>query len=1018
MSQRSQPTRAAEPDAAELRRRISELEGEILHLRRLAGAGSEPGGLVPAFLSGVNLLESIEDGFVAFDAQWRFVYLNRNAERLLRRRGESLLGKVLWEEYPELAETRSARIHRRVMEQRVAGQSEEYYQPLARWFEARSFPAPDGGIFVFFSNITERKLAEAALRRSEERWRSLANAMPQFVWISRSYGDTQFINDYWFEYTGLPRGDLSTAGWARALHPDDLTSIDEMWQEALTTGTERAFEYRVKRASDGMWRWHRGFHRPERDSSGTIVRWIGTGFDIHDLKLAQEALRESEQRQRLAIEAGGAGVWDWDIEANRVIWSKRMYEFHGLEPGTFEGTTEAFRKLLHPDDVPQVSACIRRALEEGAPYRLEFRTIRPSGEIRWLSTSARVVRDEQGRSIRVLGVTLDITERKAAEEAVRASEERFRAMVETTPECVKVVAADGTLLHMNSAGLAMAGAGSAEEIIGKSVYERLAPEFREPYRAFHESICRGERGSMEFAIVDSQGRRQHMETHAAPLRNPDGTTAQLAITRDVTGRKSGESTAWLLGAIVDSSDDAIISKNLNGVITSWNQSAQRLFGYTAEEAIGRTVAELLVPDDLQDEEPNILMRLARGERVDHFETLRKCKDGSLLDVSLTISPVKDEQGRIIGASKIARDISGRKRAEAALMASEARFRLLADSMPQLVWTAGSDGEIDYYNQRWYEFTGFSREQFGDRSFATILHPEDREGFLEAWRESVASGGPYQGEYRFWDRYERRWRWFTVRALAVRSQNGNIAKWFGSCTDIDEQKRIEQELRQANQDLEQFAFSASHDLQEPLRSIKIYGELLTARYASKLDGEALEFLEYLKTGATRMQSLVRDLLAYTQVAKLDPPQEATDSNEVLAQALEDLGGSIAECGACVTFDPLPPARVHGTHLGQLFQNLISNAIKYRSPERTPVVHVSGKQEHGYCVFSVRDNGIGIAPEYKEQIFGLFKRLHTGEEYSGTGIGLAICQRMVERYRGRVWVESECGKGSTFLFTVPA
>ena len=218
-------------------------------------------------------------------------------------------------------------------------------------------------------------------------------------------------------------------------------------------------------------------------------------------------------------------------------------------------------------------------------------------------------------------------------------------------------------------------------------------------------------------------------------------------------------------------------------------------------------------------------------------------------------------------------------------------------------------------------------------------------------------------------------------------------------------------------LEQFAFSASHDLQEPLRTVNLYSELLTQRYSDKLDGQALEFLGHIRRGATRMETLVRDLLSFTQVTKLDVIPETTDANEALSKALADLEGAIQESKVRVTADPLPSVRMHERHLQQVFQNLVGNAIKYRSAERAPVVHISAERQDGRSVFSVSDNGIGIDPKYSQTIFGLFKRLHTSNEYEGTGLGLAICQRIVDQYNGRIWVNSEPGKGSVFKFTVP-
>lgn len=794
----------------------------------------------------------------------------------------------------------------------------------------------------------------------------------------------------------------------------------------------------------------------------------------------------------------------------------------------------------------------------------------------------------------------DVTDRKRAERqqvessrapqpsvASRENQDWLPDMVQSLSECVQVLAADGRVLRINPPGLALYGASSPAEIIGTSFYSLVTPERREEFRRFNEAVCGGNRGSLDFDIVSLSGVRRQLESHAAPLRNPDGTVSQLAITRDITGRRRAERSSMLLAAIVDSSDDAIISKNLDGIITSWNKSAELLFGYKAEEVVGKSIM-ILIPPDRAAEEPEILRKLQHGERVDHFETVRRRKDGSLVNLSLTISPVRDARGRVVGASKIARDITERKaaeeairelnwqltsdlsamtrmqslstrlvqaqdfpvlladivdagieithadmghiqlcedgvlqivahrgfdqsflasfagacsgtlldrrvicdviagcplfagtpavdmllaagvcgmqvtpllsrsgrllglfsthyrssyrpgerelrmldllarqtadlierkRAETALRESERRFRQLADSMPQIVWTARPDGYVDYWNNRWYEFSGFDRQWFGIAGWEPILHAEDLQHSRDAWSESVRTGEPYQVEYRFWDRREKRWRWFIGRALPVRNDAGSIVKWFGSCTDIDDQKGVEDELRRVNQDLEQFAYSASHDLQEPLRGVKVYSELLSMRYGSKLDGEAREFLSFVRGGASRMEQLVHDLLAYTQVTKPGPANELTDANETLADAIADLKGAIMESSARITSGTLPRLSVHGLHLKQLFQNLVGNAVKYRSAERAPAVHVSAEARNGCWVFTVRDNGIGIEPEYRERIFGLFKRLHTGEEYSGTGIGLAICQRIVERYHGRIWVESEPGEGSSFFFTLP-
>jgi PAS domain S-box-containing protein len=383
---------------------------------------------------------------------------------------------------------------------------------------------------------------------------------------------------------------------------------------------------------------------------------------------------------RELLDALPVAVYTTDAEGRLTYFNAGAVKLSGRVPelGTSNWCTSW--KIFLPDGtfLPHDQSPMAIALKGAeVPTGIECIAERPDGSRFWFTPCPAVVRNIEGRIIGGINLLMEITDRKYAEIEANA---QFRAIVETTPECVKIVAPDGTLLFMNTPGLAMVGASAGDAVIGRNVYDIIALEDRNRFRDFNERICKGERASFQFDIVGLKGARRHMETHAAPLRHLDGTTVHLAVTHDITERKRTERADFLLSAIVDSSEDAIISKNLDGVITSWNKSAERLFGYTADEAIGRTVAALLVPHDRQEEEPDILAKLGKGERVDHFETVRRRKDGSLIDISLTISPVKDQQGVIIGASKVARDITQGKKSEKRLMEQAQLLDLSSDAI--------------------------------------------------------------------------------------------------------------------------------------------------------------------------------------------------------------------------------------------------------------------------------------------------------------------------------------------------
>lgn len=392
----------------------------------------------------------------------------------------------------------------------------------------------------------------------------------------------------------------------------------------------------------------------------------------------------------------------------------------------------------------------------------------------------------------------------------------------------------------------------------------------------------------------------------------------------------------------------------------------------------------------------------------------KPADLLLLNVAATQAAVAVQNAKLLHSLRASEHRANQAVAE--ISRREAQFRSLAEALPTLCWMAYGDGHIFWYNSRWYDYTGTTPAEMEGWGWRSVHDPEILPEVMERWTAAIRSGENFEMVFPL-RRADGAFRPFLTRIVPIRDDDGRIVRWFGTNTDITGQKEIEKELRSANADLEQFAYSASHDLQEPLRTVKVFSQLLSAKSREKLDGPSLEYLDNVVSGATRMEALLRDLLMYARTTRLEKPAEPTDANLALESALEILKGAIAESEAVIKVDALPSLPVHPTQLEQLFQNLVGNAIKYRRPGVTPEVHISSKKLNAQWLFRVADNGIGIEEQYKERIFGIFKRLHTGDAYSGTGIGLALCQRIVERHNGRIWVESKPGEGSVFYFTLP-
>jgi PAS domain S-box-containing protein len=372
--------------------------------------------------------------------------------------------------------------------------------------------------------------------------------------------------------------------------------------------------------------------------------------------------------------------------------------------------------------------------------------------------------------------------------------------------------------------------------------------------------------------------------------------------------------------------------------------------------------------------------------------------------------------------ELEREVAQHRKTEEALRESEERFRHVYENAVIGLYRTTPDGRIVMANPALVRMLGYSSfEELAKRNLeASGYEPEyPRSTFTQ----EIESEGRVLGLETAWTRKDGATVFIRESATAVRDDAGNSIYYEGSVEDITDRKRAEDQLRKtmedlerSNRELEQFAYVASHDLQEPLRMVSSYTQLLARRYEDQLDQDARDFITYAVDGAGRMQRLINDLLAYSRVGTRGQAFLETDSGQVLEQAVANLRPAIEESAAVVTHDALPTIVADGSQLMQVFQNLLGNAIRFRADTR-PVIHVGAQRRDGEWLFSVSDNGIGIEPQYHDRIFIIFQRLHPRDEYPGTGIGLALCKRIVERHGGRIWVESELGQGATFYFTIP-
>lgn len=544
-----------------------------------------------------------------------------------------------------------------------------------------------GGIILNFRDITERKRADEALRESEERYRLMAEAIPQPAWRTNAQGEVTECNGRWYEYTGQTPEEARGNGWMKALHPDDAGCVMQKVQDDVAGGERFQVEYRLRRTSDGSYRWHIARGLPIKDMDGRIVCWFGSAADIEDQKRAQEmleervrertaelaesnlALRNSEAKYRTLVEELPAITYIAGLdEGNTTLYiSPQVKSLLGLTPGDYKADPDIWRQHVHPDDLDRVMAEVRHAHMSGEPLDCEYRLLNRTGGIVWIRDKAVVVRDETGQPLFLQGVMLDVPERRQAEETMRLQS----AALEAAANGIVITDCEGHILWANPAFAKLTGY-ELSEVIGKnSRVLKSGQHDKAFYQNLWHTVLSGQVWHGEMVNKRKDGSLYTEEMTITPVRNAAGEiTHFIAIKRDITEWKLAEESRRHLAAIVESSNDAIISADLDGIITSWNAAAQRLYNYAPEEIVGRSFF-VLTPPNRMGELHEMHKKVQGGENA-HFETVRLRKGGFPVNVSITVSPTKNGAGEVIGTSAIIRDITERKELEEAVVEASSR----------------------------------------------------------------------------------------------------------------------------------------------------------------------------------------------------------------------------------------------------------------------------------------------------------------------------------------------------------
>ena len=1003
-------------------------------------------------------------------SEYKYVLVNPEAQKLFRRTAEQVLGKTVKELFPEAESQGLVQIFDQVLSTGVTFAVNEMPLMLEdlnvdvlrlRYlnFSVEAIKNGDGkvqSLLIVCLDTTEQVETRKKVEESESRFRLMANAIPEVIWVADVQGQPEFFNKRWEEFSGVPFEVHTAAEVAAAfLHPDDAPAVLVAFSEAIKTGRLMEVEQRNRSAS-GEYRWFLNRAAPYRNpQTGEIEKWFGIGTDIDERKKTEQALAESESRFRSMADASPLLIWTIDANGLSAYYNKTFLDFIGVSK---DEDIADWRKIIHPEDVQSTFDTVNTAIAERRSYSLECRLLRADGHWRWVLAQGNPRMGTNNEFLGFVGSSVDITERQQAEEKLKESEFRYYEMIYSSPSQMCILKGEDLIIEIANDAI-IESWGKGKDIIGKSLISVMPEIIEQGFEKLLLSVYKT--GEPVYAyetpvtlIRNGKPELMHYTFIYQAQRNVNGEIEGVAIianevTQHVELNKKIKESEQYFRQLTDTVPAIIWITEPDGSCTYLNKNWYSYTGQTEAEAKGFGWLDATHPED--KEETGRIFLEANAQQKPFIASYRlNVKGGGYRWAIHRGSPKYSADGVFEGMIGTVVDVHEEKLAAEKTRDSEKQFSALANNIQNLAWIADGEGWIYWYNQRWYDYTGTTQEEMKGWGWQKVHHPEQLPIVIERWQQSLYTGEPFEMTFPIRGA-DNKFRSFLTRAEPMHDAEGKVIRWIGTNTDIEKQKNFSEqlerkvnertgelkvanvnleqkniELQKMNKELEAFTYISSHDLQEPLRKIQSFSGRIIAKEKELLSESTKDFLQRMNDAASRMQTLINDLLAFSRLSTSERKFEITDLNIIVNEVKEEFKEATEEKNATIILSEMCEANIITFQFRQLMHKLIGNALKF-SKQNVPLriiiksELISGSNSpfdgRDACHISVADNGIGFDNQFSERIFGVFQKLHGKNEYAGTGIGLAIVKKIVENHSGIITAESELGKGTTFNIYLP-